>query len=383
MLTEQAVLDRYSKAAARKEDALCCAVTYDPRYLEVIPPEVLDIDYGCGDPSRYLHTGETVLDLGSGAGKICFIASQVVGSSGRVIGIDMNNEMLALARKANSEVSARLGYNNVVFHKGKIQDLRIDREALDNWLRRHPVKTESDLTALETHIKKISNASPMIHDESIDVTVSNCVLNLVNHNDKPILFKEIYRVLKRGGRAAISDIVSDEPVPLELQEDPTLWSGCISGALQESEFIKAFEDAGFYGIMIVKRDEKPWRTVHGIEFRSITVLAYKGKEGPCWDYKEAVVYKGPFREVSDDDGHRFRRGIRVAVCRKTFTILGREPYAHHFEFIKPPDEIPHEDALPFPCTKEMIVRPPHETKGNTDNTTAGNNSSCCEPGIRC
>ncbi|NUN24457.1 MAG: methyltransferase domain-containing protein, partial [Candidatus Jettenia caeni] len=105
MITEQAVRERYSAAAAQKEAALCCPVTYNPKYLEVIPKEVLDRDYGCGDPSQYLAEGETVLDLGSGGGKICFIASQVVGSSGRVIGVDMNDEMLALARKANIEVS--------------------------------------------------------------------------------------------------------------------------------------------------------------------------------------------------------------------------------------------------------------------------------------
>lgn len=378
MMIEQAVLHRYSTAASQREDALCCPVTYDSKYLEVIPQEVLDRDYGCGDPSRYLREGETVLDLGSGGGKICFIASQVVGSSGRVIGVDMNDEMLTLARKANIEVSERLGYTNVEFRKGKIQDLRVDREVLDEWLKRHPIRSGSDLATFESYIKQIGETSPMIPDGSIDVVISNCVLNLVNHKEKPMLFQEIYRVLKRGGRAAISDIVSDEPVPPELQQDPDLWSGCISGALQESEFLKAFEDAGFYGITIAKRDEKPWRIVKGIEFRSITVLAYKGKEGPCWDHKEAVVYKGPFQDVTDDDGHRYRRGVRVSVCRKTFHILGSEPYADSFEFIKPLKEVPEEQAQPFPCTKEMLVRSPRETKGEGYNITNEGNSPCCE-----
>jgi len=130
MMTEQAVLNRYRMAASQKEELLCCPVTYDPQYLKIIPQEVLDRDYGCGDPSQYVRKGETVLDLGSGGGKICFIASQVVGPSGRIIGVDMNDEMLALARRANSEVSKRLGYTNVEFRKGKIQDLRIDRDAL-------------------------------------------------------------------------------------------------------------------------------------------------------------------------------------------------------------------------------------------------------------
>lgn len=383
MIIEQAVLNRYSTAASQREASLCCPVTYDSKYLEIIPREVLDRDYGCGDPSQYVCEGETVLDLGSGGGKICFIASQVVGSSGRVIGVDMNEEMLALARNANSEVSQRLRYANVEFRKGKIQDLRIDRDILDEWLKKNPIKSESDLIAFESYVKQISETSPMIQDGSIDVVISNCVLNLVNHKDKTMLFQEIYRVLKRGGRAAISDIVSDEPVPLELQQDTDLWSGCISGALQEFEFLKAFEDAGFYGITIAKRDERPWRTVQGIEFRSITVLAYKGKEGPCWDHKEAVVYKGPFRDVADDDGHRYYRGVRVSVCRKTFNIMGRVPYANHFEFIRPLNEVPEEQAQPFPCTKEMFVRSPRETKGEGYSITNEGDSLCCEPGSCC
>jgi ubiquinone/menaquinone biosynthesis C-methylase UbiE len=383
MMIEQAVLNRYSNAASQREASLCCPVTYDSKYLEIIPREVLDRDYGCGDPSQYVCEGETVLDLGSGGGKICFIASQVVGSSGRVIGVDMNDEMLALARKANSEVSQRLRYANVEFRKGKIQDLRIDRDMLDEWLKKNPIKSESDLIAFESYVKQISETSPMIQDGSIDVVISNCVLNLVNHKDKTMLFQEIYRVLKRGGRAAISDIVSDEPVPLELQQDTDLWSGCISGALQEFEFLKAFEDAGFYGITIAKRDERPWRTVQGIEFRSITVLAYKGKEGHCWDHKEAVIYKGPFRDVTDDDGHRYYRGVCVSVCRKTFNILGREPYANHFEFIRPLKEVPVEETQPFPCTKEMFVRSPRETKGDGYSITNEGNSVCCEPGSCC
>ncbi|GAB61324.1 MAG: methyltransferase domain-containing protein [Candidatus Jettenia sp.] len=383
MITEQAVRERYSAAAAQKEASLCCPVTYNPKYLEVIPKEVLDRDYGCGDPSKYLTGGETVLDLGSGGGKICFIASQVVGSSGRVIGVDMNDEMLVLARKANIEVSKCLGYGNVEFRKGKIQDLRIDRDLLDAWLKQNPVRNEADLSAFESYVQHMSVASPMIPDESIDTVISNCVLNLVNHKDKPFLFKEIYRVLKRGGRAAISDIVSDAPIPIELQQDTNLWSGCVSGALQEYEFLRAFEDAGFYGITIDKRDERPWRTVKGIEFRSITVLAYKGKEGPCWDHKEAVVYKGPFRNVTDDDGHEYPRGVRIAVCRKTFRILEQEPYANHFEFIRPREEVSAEKAQPFPCTNEIIARSPHETKGDKYTTANEDTTSCCDPGSCC
>ncbi len=120
---ERIVRERYATGARQREESLCCPVDYDPRYLEVIPQEVLERDYGCGDPSRHVREGDTVLDLGSGGGKIGFIAAQIAGPRGRVIGVDMNEEMLALARTAAPEVARRTGYANVSFHRGSIQDL--------------------------------------------------------------------------------------------------------------------------------------------------------------------------------------------------------------------------------------------------------------------
>ena len=242
---ERAVLNRYSKAAGARETALCCPVEYESRYLEAIPQEILDRDYGCGDPSRHVRQGDTVLDLGSGGGKICYIASQIVGPEGRVIGVDMNEEMLQLAESYREEVGNRIGYHNVEFHKGKIQDLAIA-------------------------------------DDSVDIVVSNCVLNLVREEHRERVFGAIFRVLRRSGRAVISDIVSDQTVPQAMRDDPTLWSGCISGAFREDRFLEAFERAGFKEIRLLERDETPWRTVQGIEFRSVTVEAFKElPDGPC------------------------------------------------------------------------------------------------------
>ena len=138
------VQDRYGAGAQAVEAALCCPVDYNPQYLKIIPQDVLDRDYGCGDPSRYVREGETVLDLGSGGGKICFIASQIVGPKGKVIGVDMTDEMLALARENAPIIAERVGYANVEFRRGHIEDLKLDLDALDAWLKDNPVKSARD-----------------------------------------------------------------------------------------------------------------------------------------------------------------------------------------------------------------------------------------------
>ena len=377
---ESIVADRYSSAANAPEAALCCPVDYDPQYLRQIPEEIIEKDYGCGDPSRHVKEGETVLDLGSGGGKICYIASQIVGERGRVIGVDMNDDMLALARGYQDEMASRLGYGNVSFLKGRIQDLTLDRDRLDVWLQEHPVLDEASLRRFEEHVAQQRRTHPLVDSDSVDVVLSNCVLNLVDDNQKVQLFNEIFRVLRRGGRAAISDIVAAEPVPADLKEDDTLWSGCISGAMEESAFINAFVDAGFYGVEIAKRDAEPWQTVAGIEFRSVTVGAYKGKEGECWDHNEALIYRGPFSRVTDDDGHTFLRGERTAVCRKTYEIYSREPYTEQFDQVEPLEQV--DDPEPFPCTGGIVRRHPRQTKGRDYDATI-EPGECCEPGSCC
>lgn len=374
---ERAVRERYSKGAAACETSLCCPVDYDRRYLEVIPEEILERDYGCGDPSRYVRPGETVLDLGSGAGKICYIISQLVGPEGRVIGVDMNEEMLALANRYRREIGDRIGYHNVEFRRGKIQDLRLDLDRVDVYLRENPLQSAGDLQRYEEFVDLQRKTSPLIADNSVDLVVSNCVLNLVRDEDKHRLFREIYRVVKKGGRVAISDIVSDEDVPDHLKQDPDLWSGCLSGALREDEFLKAFADAGFYGVEIVDRSEQPWQTVEGIEFRSITVTAYKGKEGPCLERNQAVIYRGPWKAVIDDDGHTLYRGERMAVCDKTFQIYSKAPYAEDIILVPPREEVPVEQATDFACSKNAR-RHPRETKGQDYRVTEAG-EGCCGP----
>ncbi len=383
MQPEAVVKRRYAGAAQTPEAALCCPVEYVPSYLKVIPVEVIEKDYGCGDPSRHVKPGEIVLDLGSGAGKICFIAAQVVGSSGRVIGVDLTDGMLAVARRNAPIVAERLGYANVEFRKGRIQDLALDLERLDSELIKYPILSARSFLAAEELAAELRVRHPLIANDSIDVVISNCVLNLVEPRAKRQVFDEIFRVLKNGGRAVISDIASDETVPEHLQSDPQLWSGCLSGALTEETFLQAFSDAGFYGIQVLKRDEKPWRTVEGIEFRSVTVQAFKGKQGPCFERHQAVIYLGPFKEVLDDDGHRMERGKRNAVCDKTYQLYKKAPYESCFAFVDPLHEVSPDQARPFDCVGARL-RHPRETKGQNSNLTTqanqcydGGNGSCC------
>ncbi|GMR13020.1 MAG: methyltransferase domain-containing protein [Gemmatimonadota bacterium] len=379
---ESAVKSRYAEAAEARAPQLCCPVDYEPAYLEAIPEEVIEKDYGCGNPSRYLRPGETVLDLGSGTGKICFISAQVVGPSGRVIGVDMTPEMLEVARRNAPIVAERLGYANVEFRRGRIQDLAVDLDLLEQRLRATPVDSAEGFLGLEDRLSSMRERAPLVADESVDVVVSNCVLNLVATDQKASLFGEIHRVLRNGGRAVISDIVSDEPVPEALQRDADLWTGCVSGALTEEGFLAAFEDVGFYGIRVLERPTEPWQTVGGIEFRSLTVEAFKGKDGLCWERNQAVIYKGPFKEVLDDDGHKLIRGSRQAVCDKTFRILSQAPYAEHFDLVEPRVDIPLDDAKPFDCSRTAL-RHPRETKGEDYDVTTDAQAACCDPGAGC
>ena len=170
-----------------------------------------DLGLGCGNPLAIasLKEGETVLDLGSGAGFDAFLASPKVGISGKVIGVDMTDEMLEKA-KVNAQKG---GYTNVEFRKGDIEALPVD-------------------------------------DNSIDAIISNCVINLAPDKDK--VFKEAYRVLKTGGRLMISDIVLAKSLPDELKNDTELLIGCVSGAILKKDYLDLLEKAGFSNIKISK-----------------------------------------------------------------------------------------------------------------------------------
>jgi arsenite methyltransferase len=185
-------------------------IGYNEADLEAVP-EGANLGLGCGNPTAIaaLRPGETVVDLGSGAGFDCFLASRQVGPTGCVIGIDMTDEMLSKAR-ANAE---RGGYTNVDFRKGDIEALPLS-------------------------------------DASVDVVISNCVLNLVP--DKRKAFAEIARVLKPGGRLAVSDIVLERPLPAEILDNAAAYVGCISGTIQRDDYLRLLQEAGLAEVRVTQ-----------------------------------------------------------------------------------------------------------------------------------
>jgi SAM-dependent methyltransferase len=372
MSVEANVSERYAEGANERQEALCCPVDYDSSLLKLLPQEIIDKDYGCGDPSRYVQAGDVVLDLGSGGGKICYMAAQLVGEQGRVIGVDMTDDMLALARRHQVDMAQQLGGDRVEFKKGYIQDLALDVEALEQQLVDSPVSTPEQLNLLEAWTQRQRQQQPMIASNSVSLVISNCVLNLVDKQHRQQMIEEIFRVLQPGGRVAISDIVSDEQVPQSLQDDPTLWSGCISGAFEESEFLQAFIDAGFVAVGYDKWDDQPWQVVEGIEFRSVTLLATKPATEHLYDAGQAVLYRGPYSEVKDDLGNCYPRGKRIAVSRRTFELIKAGPYSKDFVCMAPAEEA----NLGCFCKPAGTLRPAAETKGGLHSGT-GSSAACC------
>lgn len=287
-----AVREFYGHAAEQPQAELCCPVRPDAEDLAHIPPEVVERFYGCGSPvsAAAPAPGETLVDLGSGAGIDCFIAARRVGSDGRVFGIDMTDQMLAVARESQPSVAAALGYDIVEFRKGLLEQIPLDAR-------------------------------------SADIVTSNCVINL--SPDKPAVFREVWRVLKDRGRAVIADVVADRDVPPRLRADGQLWGECISGALSEDAFLAALERAGFYGVSMLKKTF--WREVEGTRFYSVTVRGFKfEKKAGCRYIGQYAVYLGPLKAVVDEEGHLFPRGVPVEICTDTAAKLAAPPYMGTF-----------------------------------------------------
>ena len=314
-------------------------------------PAVLEHEADLTDFSNYVTSGDVVLHLGSHSATL----DGIVGQSGRWISVDCSETDLTLRRQNQS------GAPNVELRKGRPQDLQLDLEQWDAWLQAHPARSSHDWLQAEAHADQLRQTSPLIAADSIDVVLGHRVLNLVPQADRQQTLAEIYRVLKRNGRVVIREIVTDEHVPVAFQNDSTLWNNSVNGACREDALLAELEAAGFHGIEIVARHAEPQVTISGIEFRSITVQAFKGKAGPCFERHQAVIYNGPWKAVIDDDGHTLYRGKRMAVCDKTFQIYSRAPYAGAITLVPPATEIPLAQARPFNC-KVDAVRDPQETK---------------------
>lgn len=291
------VREYYGAAAEQPVAELCCPVKYDASAVDHIPKDVLDRFYGCGSPmaSAGITEGETLLDLGCGAGIDVFIAARMIGATGRAIGVDMTDEMLAVANESRPRVARALGYDVVEFRKGYLEALPVE-------------------------------------DRTVDVVTSNCVINL--SPDKPGVFEEMWRVLKDHGRFLISDIVSDREVPPHLKVNPELWGECLVGALTQEEFISQLERAGFYGITILEKTY--WKDVEDYPFFSVTVRGYKYEKSTACVYRgHRAVYLGPAKAFVDEEGHTFPRNEPYEVCTDTVAKLTRPPYDGMFAILDP------------------------------------------------
>lgn len=300
-----------SKSEDLKTDACCPTEAMPDRLkpiLKDIHPEILERFYGCGSPLPLALEGQKVLDLGCGTGRDCYILSKLVGESGQVIGIDMTDEQLDMAKKHLDYHSQKFGYSNVSFHKGFIEDL----------------------SALG------------IQDESVNVISSNCVLNL-SPNKKQV-FQEIFRVLKPGGELYFSDVYADRRLPESLSKDPEVLGECLGGALYIEDFRRILSAAGCRDYRIVSqsplsiKDASIKERIGQAQFYSMTIRAFKlNLEDRHEDYGQTATYKGSIKEAPKtfvlDEHHSFESGKPVPICKNTADILELSRFAKHFEII--------------------------------------------------
>jgi ubiquinone/menaquinone biosynthesis C-methylase UbiE len=314
-LNQASLREYYGKVLQKSEDlqtGACCTGVNGlskaaKRALGEINDEVLERFYGCGSPLPPLLAGCTVLDLGCGTGRDVFLASRLVGPDGQVIGVDMTEEQLAVARRNLDSQMECFGYTtpNVEFHQGYIEDL----------------------VALG------------IEDHSVDVVISNCVINL--SPDKHSVFSEIFRVLKPGGELYFSDVFSGRRIPERFHNDPVLYGECLSGAMYREDFRRLLRTLGCLDYRVISsrriRLDNPEieERIGMIDFHSMTVRTFKlDFEDLCEDYGQVAIYRGTIPEQPHyfdlDDHHRFHTGKPMLVCGNTAAMLKETRYRAHF-----------------------------------------------------
>jgi arsenite methyltransferase len=310
-----AVKEYYGKTLQGATDlrtgACCCTESIPASHraiLEAIDIEITERFYGCGSPVPPALEGCTVLDLGCGSGRDAYLVSRLVGEEGHVVGVDMTDEQLDVARRHRVSQARRFGQkqSNVDFRSGAIEDLR----------------------------------QAGVEDESIDVVISNCVINLSPHKER--VFAEIFRVLKPGGELYFSDVFAGCRVPAALREDPLLWGECLAGAMYIEDFRRLMLETGCRDYRVVAQrpveigNEDVEQRMGRITFDSMTVRAFKLStlEDRCEDYGQVACYLGTLQDYpsnfSLDDHHRFVAGKPMLVCGNTASMLSETRYARHF-----------------------------------------------------
>lgn len=314
--TNDSVRSYYSEVLQGTADLKTDACTCDPGALSPamksamaeIHPEIHQRFYGCGSPLPALLEGRTILDLGCGTGRDAFLAAKFAGQNGRVIGVDMTEKQIAVARQYQDEQADRFGFSspNTDFLLGSIENL----------------------------------AALGIEDNSVDVVMSNCVINL--SASKEAVFREIFRVLKPGGELIFSDVYADRRIPEQLQKNPVLLGECLSGALYKEDFRRLMATVGCPDFRIVSAsplqigDAAIEEKIGYIHFDSITIRAFKlaNLEDACEDYGQIVTYRGTIPEHRHsfvlDREHAFPTGKPVLVCGNTAAMLEETRYAPHF-----------------------------------------------------
>ena len=315
--TKQKVKEYYGEVLESSKDLktnACCTTISYPDYikksLSKIHSEVLAKYYGCGLTIPHQLEGLSVLDLGSGSGRDCFILSDLVGEKGEVVGVDMTSSQLNVANKHIAYHTEKFGYKNpnVLFHHGDIENL----------------------SALG------------LSDNHFDLIISNCVINL--STDKKAVFSEAYRTLKEGGEMYFSDIYADRRIPPELVKDPVLYGECLSGALYVNDFTTLVKSIGFKDPRVVSMEEllitnkEVKEKVGDIKFYSITYRLFKLSEMEDFgeDFGQSVTYKGSVlgcaHDFPLDEKTSFKKGEKTSVCGNTYLMLKNSRLRDHFYF---------------------------------------------------